>query len=419
MRTISATYRVTTPMFLGGAEQQAELRLPSFKGTLRFWWRAMSWDRVKDAPRLRDEEAAIFGSSDEQVGQSKVLMRLDRVATVPTTLSPPEQLKDGTQVVGLGARYLGYGVLEAFASRPRNTKEGQLTRRCLVAPFKFTVNLSLKPALNSVGRQQIEQALKILGLVGSLGSKSRKGYGSLTLLSLKLDGKETWTPPDRAEQAADAIRAILRPSQIRTSQAGELSQDDLPEWTAFSPASRIIVVPVASYDRTPLALLDRIGREMVRYRSWGRNGKVLGNVDSEHNFTDDHDLMKQSWRQRKKHPHRIAFGLPHNYGKPPTDHVEPADKYDRRASPLFIHIHQTSETAQPVALLSFLPARFLPSDAGGISVGTQDGPGGPQKQTVALMSHELWTPINDFLNRLLDPNQRKEPFGSVTEVTHG
>lgn len=32
MRTISATYRVTTPMFLGGADQQAELRLPSFKG---------------------------------------------------------------------------------------------------------------------------------------------------------------------------------------------------------------------------------------------------------------------------------------------------------------------------------------------------------------------------------------------------
>ena len=54
MQTISATYRVTTPMFLGGVpspekeeaerlrlspDHRAEFRLPSFKGALRFWWR--------------------------------------------------------------------------------------------------------------------------------------------------------------------------------------------------------------------------------------------------------------------------------------------------------------------------------------------------------------------------------------------
>ena len=37
--TIQATYRIVTPMFCGGAEQQAEFRLASFKGVLRFWWR--------------------------------------------------------------------------------------------------------------------------------------------------------------------------------------------------------------------------------------------------------------------------------------------------------------------------------------------------------------------------------------------
>ena len=33
--TIHATYRMVTPMFCGGAEQQAEFRLASFKGVLR------------------------------------------------------------------------------------------------------------------------------------------------------------------------------------------------------------------------------------------------------------------------------------------------------------------------------------------------------------------------------------------------
>ena len=56
--TVGGTPRVTTPMFLGGAEHEAELRLPSFKGVLRFWSRALAWDRVKDVSRLRDEEAA-------------------------------------------------------------------------------------------------------------------------------------------------------------------------------------------------------------------------------------------------------------------------------------------------------------------------------------------------------------------------
>ena len=146
-------------------------------------------------------------------------------------------------------------------------------------------------------------------------------------------------------------------------------------------------------------------------------------MESERNFPDDHHLMDQDWRQRRSHPRRIVFGLPHNYGQPSTEHVEPAEKYDRRASPLFIHIHQTSEKSPSMAVLSFLPACFLPSEAGGISVGKQErgrrGSGDWEKQSVELASEDLWNPINAFLDRFLDPNEREESFGTVTEVTHG
>ena len=338
---------------------------------------------------------------------------------------------DGGQVVGLGARYLGYGVIEEFdrtiKDRQKNpirqVKGGQLTRSCISAPFTFTVNLLLKPSLKQEQKQEIEQALKALGLSGGLGSKSRKGYGSLTLLSLELDGKETWTPPVTAEEVADAIRTILGPTQLPTSRRCESSHNELPEWTAFSATSRVIVVTTDNQSHTPLTLLDRIGREMVRYRSWGHNGRVLQGIESERNFTDDHDLMKQGWKQRRSHPRRIVFGLPHNYGQASTEHVEPAEKYDRRASPLFIHIHQGGERSQAMALLTFLPSCFLPFDAGGISVGKQErgrrGSEDWEKQTVGLASQDLWNPINAFLDRLLDPKERKESFGTVTEVTHG
>ena len=113
-------------------------------------------------------------------------------------------------------------------------------------------------------------------------------------------------------------------------------------------------------------------------------------------------------RHRSKHPRRIAFGLPHNYGKRPEEQVGPFDRQlDRRASPLFIHIHECGDT--PTAVLSFLPARFLPVDRSDISVGRSCVPQKPET--------ELYQPIHEFLDRILDPSKRKEPFGDVVEVT--
>jgi CRISPR-associated protein Cmr1 len=154
-----------------------------------------------------------------------------------------------------------------------------------------------------------------------------------------------------------------------------------------------------------LALLDRVGREMMRYRSWGHNGRVFGR-DSEKNFRDDHDLMETPPAQRATHPQRIVFGLPHNYGRRREHQVE-AEGYDRRASPLLVHIHQCGTT--PVAVLSLLPAQFLPAPAR-IDVGG--------KVVTLIPDAQLWGPIEKFLDRLLDssPAGRKEPFGATFEV---
>lgn len=43
MDRLTVTLKAVTPMFLGGAEPNkiAELRAPSIKGALRFWYRAI------------------------------------------------------------------------------------------------------------------------------------------------------------------------------------------------------------------------------------------------------------------------------------------------------------------------------------------------------------------------------------------
>ena len=389
---IEATYMVTTPLFCSGSRpDQPELRLPSFKGVLRFWWRALAWSRLQgDLAAIQREEDEIFGSTEQQ---SRLTMRLVAPVSLPTVnVDHVLTEADTGTVVGEGARYLGYGVMEAFASRNRGTIAGQLTRSCLAPPFEFTVRMRVRD-LSGEEVLTLIFALMAVGTLGSMGAKSRKGYGSLTLLSWSVNQGAERTQPQSFRDLKDLIRSHFK------VEGGEAH----PEYTALSAKSRHVLLSAGRIG--PLELLDLVGREMVRYRSWGHNGKVLGEP-SERLFKDDHDLMKLPAGQRSKHPRRIAFGLPHNYG-PGAGEVGPSDpQLDRRGSPLFIHIHQCGSI--PVAVLSFLPARFLPTGKSDINVGSQ---------RVKLAPEDgLFQPVHGFLDRLLDPDQRREPFTTVEEA---
>jgi CRISPR-associated protein Cmr1 len=386
---IVATFRVVTPMFCGGAANEgAEFRIPSFKGVLRWWWRALAWSRCGGRlEEIRRAEARIFGSADG--GQSRVLLRVTR-STAPKPTAKGTVLKSGDREVGQGARYLGYGVMEAFQSSVKGTEAGELTRGCLAAPFEVEVAFRCRD-LAPADREGLLRALRALGLLGGMGTKSRKGYGSLVLR--KLEGpKVQWSAPSSTDELARCIRDLYAPGP-----------PGLPAYTALSSRSRHVLVEGTGRP-SALDLLDRVGREMVRYRSWGHQGKVLG-VEAERRFKRDHDQIKAADRRAPHHfhPERIAFGLPHNGGKLQVKPEAKPHVGDRRASPLLIHIHECGD--RPVAVLSFLPADFLPPgtrvDVGGNKVPLQPDP-------------EFWEPVESFLNRLL--TNPVEPFGRALEV---
>lgn len=405
---IEATYRLTTPLFCSGIDPAtAELRLPSFKGVLRFWWRALAWSRCNgDLARIQKEEDLLFGSAGG--GQALVLMRFGAVGRLDRIESRKvlTEAKDDARVVGMGARYLGYGLMAAFPSTRTNTQAGQLSRAALLAPLNFTVQLRAS-ALDQAQQSLLLEALIALGTFGGMGSRSRKGYGSLVLQTLTVDGssarladaQEPWSAPGNAEALQGSIAALQRLA----------NRTGLPEYTAFSSGARHVVLSSEDCEQ-PLHLLDLVGRELVRYRSWGKDGKVLRDIPSEKNFQADHHLMKKAPATRSYHPERIAFGLPHNYGKGKPNEVAPAG-FDRRASPLFIHIHQCG--SRPVAVLTFLPARFLPSAGPGAGTAQIKVGGTPIHQKP---EPDLYVPIHKFLNRLLDPHHRKEPFTTALEV---
>ena len=333
MKRLKAEFHISTPCFLGGEDNRnVELRVPSIKGALRFWWRALSYAEYGgNIAQWSKKEKELFGSSDSDQGQSKFLMRLvlnsepDRY-----TLRQGTVLKHGNKVVDEGVRYLGYGLMEAFGQ-----KKGTLLRSCL-SELDFSLHFL---ARNSDVLKEIVPALKVLGLLGSVGSRSRKGFGSLTLTCLAGDDISPWSNPANKEEYTNSLQTLLR-SQANWSEE--------PQISAFSHQSRIDCLMEGS---DSLQLMNDYGEAMVRYRSWKK----------EQRFKNDHDWFKEIGSVESDfHPKRAVFGLPHNYFSPPLDHAEvKPENYERRASPLFFHVHRYSKDRYAgIALL--MRAQFLP-----------------------------------------------------------
>ena len=83
MNSITFECEVITPMFLAGADGQTpELRPPSIKGAMRFWWRAVNGHlQLKD---LKEKEAEIFG---DQNRRSKIEIVVEIISYKETMIS--------------------------------------------------------------------------------------------------------------------------------------------------------------------------------------------------------------------------------------------------------------------------------------------------------------------------------------------
>ncbi|GAB3442420.1 type III-B CRISPR module RAMP protein Cmr1 [Insolitispirillum peregrinum] len=405
-----ALFAIVTPLFLAGADQQqVELRASSLRGALRFWWRALAWSGIAtpDEPsvkvklaRIHEIETLLFGFAGSQKNsrQSALSICIEPCPR-PGLGSLKKNEKDA--ILGAskahGAYYLGYGLMEAFDNQQKNRKAGQLLRPCLESgqgfrvKFRITHPTSLSATLKQdfdTAVSLFEKALHLYGLLGGLGSRARRGWGSLRLH--KLSGRtQEFKRADTPESYKAAILDLL-PSPLSA---------DEPPYSAFSQRSRIDILIPDTNDA--MRVLDEMGRAMQRYRSWGKNGKVNGKP-SEKKFRKDHDWSKTYQNKNYNHstgpyknyvPARSIFGLPHNYGKiyeknnRKTLGVKPSEAgKDRRASPLFLHVHQlASDWFIGVSIL--FTARFLPTDKANVSI---------------LNDRRDYTPNWDVLTNFLD-----------------
>ena len=156
-------YRIVTPMFLGGENQEADamqFRNASFKGALRFWWRALNWGRCLQAEpqpmaalkELHKREGDLFGlaSDGKNSRQSQVQIHSDLQGAA--LKQPGMTLKGVSYLLGQGLFHYEKGVTRQYL-------EGG----------NLTIRLNFKPGMAEADIQSVEQAAIALGLFGGLG----------------------------------------------------------------------------------------------------------------------------------------------------------------------------------------------------------------------------------------------------------
>ncbi len=204
MKEITLRCRTITPLFMGGANQQAELRTQSFKGVVRWWWRAIKC--LDDIEELRKSEQKIFGGTDENFGASKVGIfinydqkkleqnkgeNLKREYNLNWRFDKREKKLKGRHT---GIAYMLYSTL-----LPR--KE----RSFIKDGFEFEIVL----------RSFDEDALKVFLAslwasiyLGGFGLRSRRGGGNLEVVDIKGNntGLEFIPKVESSDQLADWIK---------------------------------------------------------------------------------------------------------------------------------------------------------------------------------------------------------------------
>jgi CRISPR-associated protein Cmr6 len=344
------TLELVTPAFLAGANQQADdcdLRPATLRGLLRWWWRTMHAGFV-DVKTLRALEAAIWGDTKSGGAVRIVIEKVNGQGPQPYDKRSKANFNDQQKRSGHGIPnedpwkttqglwYASYGMDETNRRRYYLEPGARWRLRLVARPTRFFVNrkdaddpkkakqgkeINAEQALN-----QAKAALWLLCHFGGVGSKVRKGFGSLAA-----DGFGEWKQ-ELCQETATQLRQALQLS------------NNFDDNRAHSPSLQQMLGPVE-----------------VSF-SWPNVWSVLDQVGF---------AYESAAHQRAHNAGKLALGLPRQIHRPrnqPLPHQNSAThqppqrlrgpKGDRHSSPVHIHVEGKSGN-WTVRVIAF-PAAHLP-----------------------------------------------------------
>jgi len=262
--------RVVTPLFSGDHPKaettDSPIRVPSIRGALRFWFRAVAaGHRVTDLRELWTDERQVFGSTDRP---SPIRLRVDGQPSTSRT-AKPDWAGGANQQGPHGSHYLlGQGLWK---------HERGLTRPYVPPSDKAQFGLCIRFSGNTVTDTRFLLALWAWLTYGGLGARTRRGFGQLACTAVDGDLADdpiltdlltTRTRRRWEELSQSAIPASLRDPE-RTGWH-DWAQDDpdpteaLPEFPTLAPSWW--QATLAAGGRTLGAALDTIGQDWREFR---------------------------------------------------------------------------------------------------------------------------------------------------------
>ncbi|MBI3326914.1 MAG: type III-B CRISPR module RAMP protein Cmr1 [Nitrospinae bacterium] len=348
MERLQLTCEVVTPLFCAGADQQMpEIRVPSIRGAMRFWFRALHGAVVgDDIKALQQRESAVFGATEQA---SKVKVRVHS-----------SQLPIGQFDFRESLRYMGYGLAE--------TRENP-ARRYIAPGAKFSLELL---SLDTACLRQAAVALCLFLNLGGMGARSRRGWGSLCATTeAGADVLKFVLPLGSGHK--DRLQSMLRLARHSVVAVDRTPTDqsaEIPSYPTLLPGYWRMKLVSVNEQRQPFRnwqeALNWAGQRLRRFRE-APSGELHKTRDGRFSYKvgRDYGQMKGVFAQAPAdHVGPLSlpiFGLPIQYRFQSEGNQQArviAEHHDRRGSPLWVRAFKGASGV----LLGFMlfKAQFLP-----------------------------------------------------------
>ena len=386
MHHLDFSLKIISPAFVAGTmEKEAHLmgrsvkhrliehdglRVPSLRGVLRFWFRAM--EGIADTELLWKKESDIFGSTDS--GQGLRIIPVGQTPWTPLVIGgEKDKIRGGDPLA-----YLGYGPLNYV-----NKEVGVSSHNKSI--FRDAIPEGTVFNFRAVGKREqidtLKNCLRLLHLFGGIGSRSRRAWGSLAV------GSDIFAEFNAGDSVTDWFEKVLK--QVWPNGLGE--KNHLPGYSAFSTHTQVrISHPLHTY----LETFQEFHKQFKRTRIYD----IFRPSNSPRIAFDDHELEAKDSKNRQNIsgvPLRIAFGMPyHPQSQKNRWDIEylgystsaNGGKLDRRASPLILKVLEGPDN-RFYAVSLFLKAHFFGKS--GIEIGRKEGGN--------TLPFPGWKAVNEFM----------------------
>ncbi len=356
---------VLTPLFLGGADTRGnpELRAPSFRGVLRYWFRALLsgsqlviTNSANELEILKREESRVFGSTEGRSSVS-VLVTPDGKPTVTSFQKERAIRTPEGDFLPTGKDYLLWSMVAS--GRPEDPARYRPACKYIEPGSRFRISLRTSFCEHEVIKKA-SAALWLMGNLGAIGARANRGAGSF---QVAIEDNTLNFPVYRACRSLEELQSFLCEGILQCLQAvtGEATNwrtfDHLPLYDILSPNTAEVWI-VADNEGGWNSYQQALNGVGEKFRDFRNHRAGIGKKD--------HDAVLEWLAKGGEGPEiqRAVFGLPlpfrYSQGGP-GDVIQPSNS-TRRASPLKIRITRLT-TGSYVGVLVLFKSRFLEEDA--------------------------------------------------------